>query len=291
MRYGKTLGYVAYPLLTFSFLAGVQLFAQSAPDPAAAQQTEPAATQQTDPAATQQTQPAATQQTEPEPQAAPAAAPPASQSNAPSYPNEQDRLRLAREAQARVRARRQQRIQAIIQDTYSHKYEVSLGYAYLRLRPGHSLQHTTETGWNVDLTEYIRPKLGITADLRGYYSNAYVGNNEYVLFKPFISNYSAMGGPQYRFYQGRNWAVSGHILAGVSRNLFDGDSNGFPGTLLGLYPNQFRFTAAVGVPVDYSVSPALAIRVTPTYYVTTFGGETQNNRGFTLGALYRFGRR
>ncbi len=290
MRYGKTLGYLAYPLLTFSFVAGVQAKAQTAPDPAANQQEGNAPAQQQQ-SAPDTTAPAAQTSPSSEAPAAQTPAAPASQSATPSYPGEQDRVRLAREAQARVRARRQQRTQAIIQDTYSHKYEVSVGYAYLRFRPGHSLQHATETGWNVDWTDYIGQKLGITADFRGYYANAYVGNNPYGLFKPAISNYSLMGGPQYRFYQHKNWGVSGQVLAGVSRSLFDGDSNGFPGTLLGLYPNEWSFTAAAGVPIDYNVSPALAVRVTPTYYLTTFGGETQNNRGFTLGVLYRFGRR
>ena len=87
--------------------------------------------------------------------------------------------------------------QATIKDTYSHKYEIYFGYSYLRMRPGHFLQHANEYGWNAGITRYFTPKFGVSADLRGYYKSVYVGNNPYALYQPFISNYSAMVGPQY----------------------------------------------------------------------------------------------
>lgn len=294
MQRSKLPGYVAYPVLALSLTFGSQLFAQAAgtPSPNGGAPQNPAPSAAAPETAPDTTPPLAPPAPSPDPLAQPQ---PGSQSNSqsapPGYPNEADRARLAREAQERVRARRQQRTEAVIQDTYSHKYDAYFGYVYLRFRPGSSLQHVTEYGWNAGLTDYIRPKLGITADFRGYYGNAYVGNNPYALFKPFISNYSVMAGPQYRLVERKTWGVSGQVLAGVTRNLFYGDSNNFPGTLLGLYPNEWRFAAAAGVPVDYNLGPGLAIRVTPTYYFTNFGGETQSNLGFGAGAVYRFGRR
>jgi hypothetical protein len=286
MHRSRFLGYVAYPLFTFFSPLSAHLIAQAAGTP----QNQAPAPPESAPA------PDTSQPLGPPPAPIDPLARQQQQSNSQSnpqqsYPNEQERIRLAREAQARVRARRQQRTQAVIQDTYSHKYEAYFGYGYLRFRPGSALQHVTEYGWNIGITDYIRPKLGITADFRGYYGNAYVGNNPYARFKPFISNYSIMGGPQYRFVERKSWGVSGQVLAGITRSLFDGDSSGFPGTLLGLYPNQWRFAAAVGAPVDYNLGPGLAVRVTPNYYFTNFGGEAQNNLGFTAGAVYRFGRR
>ena len=47
---------------------------------------------------------------------------------------------------------------------------------------------------------------------------------------------------------------------------------------------------AVGVSGDYNLFPNLAVRITPTYVGTTFGGTTQNNVGFNMGVLYRFGK-
>ena len=207
-----------------------------------------------------------------------------------NYPNEQERIRLAREAQERVRARRAARTEATIKDTYSHRYDIYFGYTYLRIRPGHNLQHANEYGWNAGITRYFNPKLGITADLRGYYKSVYVGNNPYALFQPFISNYSVMVGPQYSLRQRKSYAVSGVVLAGVTRNLFYGNSAGFPGTLVGLYPNATRFTAAAAVPVDINLGPGLAFRIAPDYDLTTWGGDVQHNLGFTLGLNYRFGR-
>lgn len=294
MECSKSLGYLAYPLLIFSFLAAPPLQAQTTSDPA---QTAPPAQR---PA--QDNAPPAS----PAPSDA-ASEPPAASTSTPqeNRPSAQDRVRLAREAQERVRARRQQRLQAVIQDTYSHKYDVYFGYAYLRARPGHNLQHTTEYGWNAGITRYIRPKLGITADFRGYYSNAFTGtvlgrppagrgadpsSPQQGLFQPFISNYAVQVGPDYYFRQHKNYAISGQLLAGVTQNLFYANSSHLPGRLVGLYPNNVRVTVTGMVPFDYNLGPGLAVRVAPTYNLTTWGGDIQHNLGFTLGFNYRFGR-
>jgi hypothetical protein len=251
-----------------------------------------------------------------------------------NYPNEQERIRLAREAQERVRERRAARMDAIIKDTYSHKYDISFGYAYLRMRPGHFLQHGNEYGWYADMTRYFTPKFGITADLRGYYKSVYVGPVRYFIpeydpnnpqkivgfgtvsgnFQPFISNYSAMVGPQYSVRQRKNYAVAFQVLAGVTQNLFYANSTHQPGYLVGLYDNGTRFTAAATMPVDINLGPGLSFRIEPDYNLTTWkyrydtvhvtgtgpdalitinqfsGTDLQHNLGFTLGLNYRFGR-
>jgi hypothetical protein len=290
MQCSKSLGYLAYPLLTFSLFAALSMQAQTTGNP---QQSAPP-TQS--PAPDTETQPTPLQPAQPTPLTRdPLSQAQQQQGNSSSqpqtnYPNEQERIRLAREAQERVRARRAARTEATIKDTYSHRYDIYFGYTYLRIRPGHNLQHANEYGWNAGITRYFNPKLGITADLRGYYKSVYVGNNPYALFQPFISNYSVMVGPQYSLRQRKNYAVSGVVLAGVTRNLFYGNSAGFPGTLVGLYPNATRFTAAAAVPVDINLGPGLAFRIAPDYDLTTWGGDLQHNLGFTLGLNYRFGR-
>jgi hypothetical protein len=224
------------------------------------------------------------------------AAPQAAQENSqnpPPAPTEAQRAELARQAQARVRARRQQRIDAIIQDTYSHKYEVFGGVGFLRLRPGPNLQNVSLFGFDAGFTQYLNNKLGITADGRGYFGSAYVGNLNSGLnfFEPSVSSYSISAGPQYRFYLRQKWSVSGVAMAGVARDVFYGNSQGLPGTLVGLYPNEWRLTATIGAPIDYNLGPGLSVRVTPNYYLTNWGGQFQNSRGFTAGINYRFGRR
>jgi hypothetical protein len=295
MQCSKSLGYLAYPLLTFLLVAALSTQAQTTNNPP--QSAPPAQS----PAPDTDAQPTPLQPTTP----APVTRDPLSQAQQEqgssasqpqrNYPNEQERVRLAREAQERVRARREARTQAAIKDTYSHKYEIYFGYAYLRMRPGHDLQHANESGWNAGITRLFSPKLGVSADLRGYYKSVYVGNNPYSLFQPFISNYSVMVGPQYYIRQKKSYAISGQVLAGVTHNLFDATSAGQPGYLVGLYDNGTRFTAAAVLPVDVNLGPGLALRIAPDYNLTTWADHTrgtdyQHNLGFMLGLNYRFGR-
>jgi hypothetical protein len=242
-----------------------------------------------------ESQPTELQPSQPTP-AAPASSPqlqqPGNSGSRPqtNYPNEQERVRLAQEAQARVRARRAARTAAVIKDTYSHKYEIYFGYNYLRMRPGHNLQHGNEYGWNAGMTRLFNPKLGVSLDLHGYYKSVYVGNNQYGLFQPFISNYSVMVGPQYWVWQRKNYAVSFQGLAGATRNLFYANSAGLPGTFVGLYPNATKFAAAAVMPWDFNLGPGLAVRIAPIYHLTTWGDDIQHNLGFTTGFTYRWGR-
>ena len=224
-------------------------------------------------------------------QTAPAAQPETQQpiQSLPAQTPEQ-RAQVLRDAQARVRARRQQRIAEIIQETYGHKYELYFGGAYLRFHPGAYLQRNNEGGWNVGVTDYIRPKLGITGDFRGYYGTAYVGNNPYGVFLPSISQYTFLFGPQYRIYKQPRLAVSANVLAGFAHGNFDTGTGGLPGSLIGLYPNGTVFSFSASAPVDVNLSPGLALRVTPQYLFTNFGSSAQNNLGFNAGVVYRWGK-
>lgn len=231
------------------------------------------------PAAEPQNQPQSTQ-----------AGPPSAQTEKPENPIA-NQIRLATEARARIAARRRQRREAAIHDTYSHKYEIYGGGGYLRFRPGSSLQHINETAWNVGFSDYLRPRLAATGEIRGYYGTAFIGNNEFGLFKPAITQYAFLGGPQYRFVQRVHWAVSAQVLAGVSKGIFNGNSANFPGPLLGMWPNGTSFAIAPAVPIDYNLGPALAVRISPNYLFTHFGGTPQvKNLGFTAGLVVRFGR-
>lgn len=212
------------------------------------------------------------------------------ESQQPENP-EADQARLAQQAQARIRARRKQRMQQAIEDTYTHKYEIYGGGGYMRFHPGANLQHINEPAWNGGFTYYLRRKLGLTVDFRGLYGTAYVGNNPYGLFKPAITQFTFMAGPQYRVMQRQRWAVSAQALVGATKGTFNGNSSLFPGTLLGMWSNGIDFSAGAAVPIDLNLGPGLAWRLSPNYMVTTFGGATQiKNLGFTSGLVYRFGR-
>lgn len=203
---------------------------------------------------------------------------------------QQERARILRDAQARVNARRRVREQALMQDTYSHKYELYAGGGYLRFRPGADLQHNTEAAWNAGITEWIRPKLGVTADFRGYYGTAITDNFNFQVFKPSISQYTFMVGPQYRFYQTQRWAWHAQVLAGLAHGNFSTGTNGFPAADVGLYPDGNKLAISVGVPVEYNLGPSLAVRLMPDYLLTNYGSDIQHNLGFTAGVVYRWGR-
>lgn len=206
-----------------------------------------------------------------------------------TQPPEQ-RAEVLRQAQARVKARRKLRVQQIIQDTYSHKYELYFGGGYLRFRPGSSLQHINESAWNVGITDYNWGKIGLTADFRGYYGTTFTGINEFQKFAPSISQYTFMAGPQVRLFEGQHWAWAANVLVGGGHGNFGTGTGGLPPTLIGLYPDATVVNLSVGVPIDYNLGPGLAIRLTPNYLMTDYGSELQHNLGFNAGIVYRFGR-
>jgi opacity protein-like surface antigen len=259
MYFGKRKGYLAYPVLASAILfASATVLAQDAP---------PQQQQQTD----SQTQ----SQTETQ------AAPPA------------QRAEVLREAQQRVRARRKLRVQQIIRDTYSHQYETYFGGGYLRFRPGSTLQNISESDWNVGITDYLVGRLGVTADFRGYYGTAFTngeGGFEYQQFNPSISQYTAMAGPQYRFFEGQHWGWSAFVLAGIGHGNFGTGTGGLPPTLIDLYPDGNALNMTAGASVDFNLGPGLALRLTPNYLLSRYGSDNQNNRGFNAGIVYRFGR-
>jgi hypothetical protein len=211
--------------------------------------------------------------------------PPASAPQAP-----EQKAEVLRQAQARVKARRRLRIQQIIQDTYSHKFETYFGGGYLRFRPGSSLQKINESDWNAGVTDYFAGKLGLTADFRGYYGTTYTNVNAFQVFAPSISQYTFMAGPTLRLFEGQHWAWSGNVLAGVGHGNFGTGTGGLPPELIGLYSDGNSVNVSVGASLDYNLGPALAIRLTPNYLMTDYGSELQHNLGFNAGIVYRFGR-
>jgi hypothetical protein len=94
------------------------------------------------------------------------------------------------------------------------------------------------------LTDYLWGRLGLTADLRGYYGTRSSPPNPYNIFKPSISEYTFMAGPQYRFVRREHWAISGQVLVGGSKGNFNANGAEVPGTLVGLWSNGTNFSAA-----------------------------------------------
>lgn len=188
-------------------------------------------------------------------------------------------------------ANRKARIAREIKDTYTHRWEVGGGGGFIRFRSGETLQKNSEIAFWTNTTYFLNPKLGITGEIRGGFGNAKVGNNTFgINFSPQISEYPFMGGVTYRLRATEKTAISAFALGGVAIGKFDGDTKGIPAASLGLWPSTSRPAFSIGANFDYNLYPNIAIRIAPSYLGTTFGSTIQNNVGFEMGVVYRFGR-
>ena len=214
--------------------------------------------------------------------------PPQNQGQTPQPTASQDQGQVS--VQARIRKRRElRRIQAI-HDVDSHLYEIHTGMGYLRFSPGQNLQHLTYYAWDAGFTRYYNERLGVTIDGRGYYGTAFVGLNFSSVTRPAVSTYAVMGGPTYRFYLQPRYAISGRLLGGWALGNFSGDTNGFGGTRLGLWPDGSTYAVNPSLMGDLNISPSMALRLTGDYFLTGFGSTQQSSFGFTGGVVYRFGK-
>jgi opacity protein-like surface antigen len=214
--------------------------------------------------------------------------------------------------QARIKARRAQRRAAAIHEAYAHPYDAYTGMGYLRFTPGAGspavpatptspavahgpgLERAHEYAWNVGFTRYFDERLGLTVDGRGYYATAYVYNNAVSnssITNPAISQYAALAGPTYRFYLQPKYSIAARVMGGMVHGNFSGDLGSFTPAQLGLWPDGTTFAVSASIPVEYNLSPGLALRVAPEYAVTGFGSTTQGSLGFTTGIVYRFGKK
>ena len=222
---------------------------------------------------------------------------------APATASAQSTRRQRRE----TNANRQARINRIIKDTYTRKYELYGGGGYLRFRSGEYLKRNNEVSWATSGTYFLNPKLGITADVRDSIGNAKIPN-VFALdgdFNPIINEYMFTGGATYRFYTHEKYAVSAVVTGGIALGNFNGGAKGVDSPTIGLWKSNNRPVVTAGVNLDYNFYPNLAFRITPTFAGTTFVGTTatgplatggtstggfQPNLGFNAGFVYRFGR-
>ena len=192
--------------------------------------------------------------------------------------------------QARIKARREARRAAAIHDAYSHRFETFADMGYLRFKPGPSLQRLTFYAWETGLTRNLNDRLGITVLGRGYYGTAYVGLNPSSITRPSISQYDVLGGPSYRFYAQPKYSISVRAMGGFAHANNSGDTNGFGAKTLGLYPDGNTFAISGSALGEYNLTPNVAFRLGPEYFVTGFGSQIQSSVGFTGGIVYRFGK-
>lgn len=194
-------------------------------------------------------------------------------------------------------ASRQARIQRTITDTYSHRWEVFGGGAYMRFRSGEFTQKNNEVTWNTQANYFLNPKFSIVADARGMFGNGKPlrGTGENVQApNPQINEYAFTGGVGYRFYARERFALSVQGLGGVGIGNFSGGSKGLTYLQTGFWQDASRPAFVVNFDADVNLFPNLGFRLEPTYVGTTFtgpsSGSLQNSFGFNVGVIYRFGR-
>lgn len=189
-------------------------------------------------------------------------------------------------------ASRQARIQRTIKDTYTHRWEVFGGGGFLRFRSGDYLQKNNEVTWITQANYFLSPKFAIVGDARGSFGNGKPLRGAYLTQapNPQINEYTFTGGVTYRFYASEKLDLNVQGLGGAAMGAFSGGSKGLTYQQTGFWQDGTRAAFIGDFNLDYNFYPNLAIRLSPTYVGTTFGGTLQNNWGFNAGFVYRFGR-
>ena len=219
---------------------------------------------------------------------------------APLAANAQFPSRTRRETSANRRAR----LAREIAETYAHRYEFSGGGGLLRFRSGEYLRKSSEITFYGNINYQLNARLGVLADVHGAFGNAKIGNNDFNLAQnPQISQYTFSAGPSYRFLAERRIAMSVFATGGMALGNFAGGTKGFFPDRLGIWSTTTVPVITGGVNFDYNFYPNIAVRITPTYIGTFFDGAApsdgpqtvhgtiQNNLGFNIGVVYRFGHR
>ena len=189
-------------------------------------------------------------------------------------------------------ANRKARIARTIEQTYAHRYEVGLGGGYQRFRSGQYQQQDNQISFWGSTMYALNPKYGVVGEARGSFGRAKIGNlppGQFLSYNPKVSEFEFMAGPSYRFVKKEKYAVSGFAEGGLGLSNFTSDSLSKTAQDIGVWTGKYAGAASIGANLDYNIYPNLAVRVTPEYTFTTYGGSFQHSKGFNAGVIYRFG--
>lgn len=176
---------------------------------------------------------------------------------------------------------------------YSNKYELYGGFASSHFNAGPALIPGANLGgFDIQGTMWLRRRIGATANIRGYYGTTGVVPNPYNIHGPFIMEHLFMGGATFRGPRNEHAALDFHALVGGSYGTFDSAiDQGLTGPNLGLFNNGVTLATALGGSLDLNRSPRFALRISPDYLLTRFGGVSQNEFAISVGVLYRLNKK
>ncbi len=163
--------------------------------------------------------------------------------------------------------------------------EVFAGFSTIAVRPGRldgkDLSRVRQNGWTATLTSYqLLRRWGLTAELSGQHGGG--------------SSHRALFGGTFRGFSGERFALTGRVLAGVTR--WDPDRTSGAAMAHGVYPRQNAFTFGFGQSIDLRWKPNVTIRLQPDLLFVRMADGTNRKRTqlqtpFAAGLVWRFGRR
>jgi hypothetical protein len=174
----------------------------------------------------------------------------------------------------------------------SNKAELYGGYVYTKVNPIAPLPKANMNGWVGSVTGYVNRWFGVGGEVSAVFGDI---GKEVGALPPHAHIYSYLFGPQLRFVDkakaqaGVKFLLGGsfaqvNLASGTSATQIQALANaGYTGF------NQTKFSMMVAVPLDYSVTKVLALRVEPGIYITDFNHTKQSNFRFSVGPVFRFG--
>src|ERR1700733_2141359 len=131
---------------------------------------------------------------------------------------------------------------------YRNKYDVYGGLASSHFNAGPALIPGANLGgFDIQGTMWLNMRLGVTANVRGYYGTTGVVPNPYNIHGPLVYEHMFMGGASFRGPKNEHAALNFHALVGGSYGVFNSAINsGITGPQLGLFNNGFALATALG---------------------------------------------
>lgn len=193
---------------------------------------------------------------------------------------------------------------------YDNKWELYGGAGFSHFKAGPQLAEGANLGgFDVQGIYWVTSRLGATGNLRGYYGTQGVSPNKYGVNGPFVFEHLFLGGATYRLLAGEHAALNAHAMVGGGDGRFShalGHDPNNPGYTVqprdvGLYNDGLGLAMAIGGSLDLNRSPRLALRISPDWIMTRYGGystptnvpspfvtRSQNEFAISVGILYRF---
>jgi len=177
-----------------------------------------------------------------------------------------------------------------------NKAEISGGYTYAKLNPEVPIAKQNANGWVGSVAGYPMKWFGVGGEISAVFGDIPAPSG---VTSPNLhfKEYSYLFGPQFRFLNHPKVQSNFKFLLGCVFGQVNLDTSTSPSAVQALGAagyggfNQTKFAMLMSVPVDYTITKVIGIRVEPGLYVTHFSKQSQNNFRFSVGPVFRFGAR